>query len=102
MDDHHELTAAYALDALEPSERERYETHLATCEGCRVELASFWEVSGALAHAAGGPAPPPVLRERILAQARSERPNVVPLRPRFTLPLLSSAAAVAAVAAIAL
>lgn len=102
MDDHHELTAAYALDALEPSERERYETHLATCEACREELASFWAVSGALAHAAGGPAPPPALRERILDQARSERPNVVPLRPRFTLPVLSSVAAVAAVAAIAL
>lgn len=100
MDDHLELTAAYALDALEPRERERYEAHLATCEQCREELASFWSVSGALAHAAGGPAPPPALRGRILAQARSERPNVVPLRPRWTVPVLSSAAAVAAVAAI--
>ena len=101
MDDHHELTAGYALDALEPRERERYEAHLARCERCREELASFWEVSGALAQAAGGPTPAPALRERILAQARSERPNVVPLRPRFTMPVLSSAAAVAAVAAIA-
>jgi anti-sigma factor RsiW len=100
MDDHHELTAAYALDALEPRERERYETHLARCEECRDELASFWEVSGALALAAGGPAPSPALRERILAEARSERPNVVPLRRRFVPPLMASAAAVAAVAAI--
>ena len=29
MDDHHELTAGYALDALDPQERERYEAHLA-------------------------------------------------------------------------
>ena len=101
MDDHHELTAGYALDALEPQERERYEAHLATCERCREELASFWAVSGALAHAAGGPSPAPALRERILTQARSERPNVVPLRPRFTVPVLSAAAAAAAVVAIA-
>ena len=102
MEDHHELTAGYALDALEPRERERYEAHLAVCESCREELASFWAVSGALAHAAGGPAPPPALRTRILTQARSERPNVVPLRSRFAIPVLSSAAAVAAVAALAL
>ena len=102
MDDHLELTAAYALDALEAPERERYETHLATCEECREELASFWAVSGALARAAGGPAPPPALRGRILAQARNERPNVVPLRPRWALPTATSIAAVAAVLALGL
>ena len=58
-------------------------------------------MSGALARAAGGPQPPSALRDRILEQARNERPNVVPLRRRLTLPVLSSAAAVAAVAAIA-
>jgi anti-sigma factor RsiW len=96
MDDHRELTAAYALDALDAQERDRYEDHLATCEECREELASFWAVSGALAQAAGGPAPPPALRERILEQARSERPNVIPLRRRVAL---SPAAGIAAVAA---
>jgi len=102
MDNHYELTAAYSLDALDGLERERYEGHLATCEECREELASFWAVSGALAHAAGGPAPPPALRARILAQARSERPNVVPLRPRWALPAAASVAAVAAVLALGL
>lgn len=100
--DIHELTAGYALDALDPAERATYEEHLASCERCRNDLQSFWHVSGALAHAAGGPMPPASLRERILEQARSERPNVVPLRPRWLAPALSSAAAVAAVAAIAL
>ena len=95
----HELTAGYALDALDPAERERYEEHLASCESCREELQGFWSVSGALAHAAGGPAPPAGLRERILEQARAERTNVVPLRRRA--PVLSAAAAVAAVAALA-
>jgi anti-sigma factor RsiW len=102
MDDHRELTAAYALDALDESERERYEAHLATCEECREELASFWAVSGALAHAAGGPAPPPALRERILQQARSERPNVVPFRRRFVLTPAAGIAAVAALVALGL
>lgn len=98
----HELTAAYALDALEGGERERYEDHLATCERCRVELEAFWRVSGSLAHAAGGPSPPGALRSRILAEARRDRPNVVPLRRRFALPAASSFAAAAAVAAIGL
>ena len=102
MDDHRELTAAYALDALDARERDRYEAHLATCEECREELASFWAVSGALAHAAGGPAPPPALRERILQQARSERPNVVPFRRRFALTPAAGIAAVAAVLALGL
>jgi anti-sigma factor RsiW len=100
--DVHELTAGYALDALDPAERARYEEHLATCEPCREELQGFWGVSGSLALAAGGPSPPAALRRRILEQARSERPNVVPLRPRRLVPVLSAAAAVAAVAALAL
>ena len=101
--DVHELTAGYALDALDPAERATYEEHLSSCERCREDLQDFWQVSGALAHAAGGPMPPASLRGRILEQARSERSNVVPLRrPRFAIPALASVAAVAAVAAIGL
>jgi anti-sigma-K factor RskA len=99
--DLHELTAGYALDALDPAERERYEAHLGSCERCREDLQDFWQVTGSLARAAGGPQPPASLRARILEQARSERPNVVPLRRRYVVPVLSSAAAVAAVAALA-
>jgi anti-sigma factor RsiW len=100
--DVHDLTAGYALDALDPPERERFEAHLASCEACREELQGFWQVSGALARAASGPVPPPALRERILAQARAERQNVVPLRPRRPFRLVSAAAAVAAVVAVGL
>ena len=105
--DLHDLTPAYALDALDPAEREEYEAHLATCERCREELEGFWQVSGSLARAAGGPPPPASLRERILEQARRERPaersgNVIPFRRRFAVPALSSVAAVAAVVAIGL
>jgi anti-sigma factor RsiW len=98
--DLHELTAGYALDALDEDECERYEAHLASCERCQEELQGFWQVSASLARAADGPQPPAALRARILEQARSERPNVVPLRRRFTLPVLLPATAVAAAAAI--
>ena len=99
--DLHDLTAGYALDALDVDERARYEEHLASCESCREELQGFWDVSGALGRTAGGPMPPASLRERILEQARSERPNVVPLRRRIATPVLATAAAVAAVVAVA-
>jgi anti-sigma factor RsiW len=101
----HELTAGYALDALDAEERGAYEAHLAGCGRCQEDLASFWEVTGSLAYAAAGssPAPPPELRERLLERAQAERPNVVPLRRRgWRLPAATAAAAVAAVAALAL
>lgn len=99
----HELTAAYALDALDPADRRAYEEHLPTCEECRRELAAFSETTEALAVAASGPAPSPGLRDRILADVRAEpAPNVVPLesRRRRTTPALAAVAAVAAVVAL--
>jgi anti-sigma-K factor RskA len=93
----HDLTAAYALDALEADDARAYEVHLARCERCRHELAGLSEAATALAYVPEGPAPPPELRERILQQAVRERPNVVPLRPRW----FNAVAAVAAVAACA-
>jgi anti-sigma factor RsiW len=100
----HELTAGYALDALDADERWAYETHLASCERCREELTSFWETTETLAVAASGPAPSSELRGRILAGARAERQVVVPLesrRQRRLAPVLGAAAAVAAVVALA-
>jgi anti-sigma factor RsiW len=96
----HELTAAYALDALGDADEAEYEEHLRHCERCREELAAFQETATALAYAAPPAAPPPALRERILEQARRERPNVVPLRPRWALRAASAAAAAAALAAV--
>ncbi len=101
----HELTAGYALDALDADERAAYEAHLATCESCQQELASFWETTSALAVAASGPAPSPSLRERILSDVRAEPPqNVIPIEAhrRRIAPALGAVAAVAAVVALAL
>jgi anti-sigma-K factor RskA len=98
----HELTAGYALDALDADERAAYETHLAGCKQCQSELESFWLTTEALAVAASGPAPSDGLRDRILADVRAEPLVVVPFarrRPRL-VPVLAAAAAVAAVVAL--
>ena len=97
----HELTAAYALDALDEREEREYEAHLARCPSCREELASFTETATSLAYGVESPAPSPDLRDRILVRARAERPNVVPLRPAWRS-WTAAAAAVAACAAIGL
>src|SRR5438105_508706 len=98
----HELTAAYALDALDEREEREYEAHLARCPSCREELASFTETATSLAYGVESPAPPPDLRDRILEQARAERPNIVPLRRPVWRSWSAAAAAVAACAAIGL
>ena len=100
-DDIHELTAPYALDALDEHEVREFEQHLRDCERCREEVAMLRETAASLAHDSPAVAPPPELRARILATARAERGNVVPLRPRWAAPV-AAVAAVAACAAVAL
>ena len=94
----HDLTAAYALDALDSEDMRVYEEHLARCERCRDELASLSEAATALAYASAAPQPSPDLRARILQQAQRERANVVPLRPRRLAPLAAAVALAACVA----
>jgi anti-sigma factor RsiW len=96
-DDLHELSALYALDVLNAPERARFEAHLAECDRCSGELESLRSAATSLAFVAEPAAPPPELRERILASARQEAQNVVPLRPRRSIAV--SVAAVVAVAA---
>jgi anti-sigma-K factor RskA len=100
-DDIHELTAPYALDALDEQEERAFEEHLRDCERCRDEVAMLRATAASLAHDAPAVAPPPELRSRILATARAERGNVVPLRPRWAAPV-AAVATVAACAAVAL
>jgi len=101
--DAHDLTAAYALDALGPDEVEAYERHLSQCEECRAELAELNETAASLAFGAVGPAPPARLRDSILGAAAAERSNVVPLlRRRWVSRGLAVAAAAAACIAVGL
>ena len=90
--DVHDLTAAYALDALDAEEREAYEHHLAQCERCRDELAQLGESATALAYAVESPPPPPALRARILEATAN---NVVALPRRRWQAIAAVAACVA-------
>ncbi len=101
-EDFHELTAAYALDALDEQDEFAYEEHLRTCPQCREDLSAVQDTSGLLAYGTASLEPPPRLRERILEQARRERENVAPLHRRWALPAAGGLAAIAATAAIAL
>ena len=76
MTDHQwsELAAPYALDALAPDERERFEAHLSECAACRGEVRELREVTVLLADAAPTATPPAGLRDRILREARQVRP----------------------------
>jgi anti-sigma-K factor RskA len=98
----HELSAAYALDALGHEERSRFEEHLLRCAECRETVALFQETAAALAYGAETPPPPAALGRRIVEQARREHLNVVPLRRRWALPATATVAAIAACAAIGL
>jgi anti-sigma-K factor RskA len=96
--DIHDLTAAYALDALDADETREYEAHLAQCVRCRADLSTLSESATALAWAVDAPPPPSDLRERILSAAAAERVNVIPLPVRNPW-ILRTTAAIAAVAA---
>ncbi|MGH9103633.1 MAG: zf-HC2 domain-containing protein, partial [Acidimicrobiales bacterium] len=69
------VLAAYALDAVEPPEREELETHLEGCPRCRSELSGYQEVTGMLA--GGGAEVPAGLWDRIASQLGEAPP---PLR----------------------
>jgi anti-sigma-K factor RskA len=102
--DIHDLAAAYALGALEGSERSRFERHLESCAACLEALPGFESAAAALALDVEDADPPAGLRERILEAARNERApaRVMPLRRRtWTLPVAASLAAAAACAAVA-
>ena len=101
-DEIHELSAAYALNALDPGDEAEFESHLARCAACREEVASLQEAATALAFATEAPEPRPGLRARIVAQAQSERPAAAPRHRRWLVPSLGGLAATASVAAVAL
>ena len=47
----HDLSAAYALDALDDEERAAFEAHLRDCESCRAEVGSLGNTVESLAYA---------------------------------------------------
>ncbi|MFD3503383.1 anti-sigma factor domain-containing protein [Streptomyces sp. NPDC058676] len=69
-EDLHSLAAPYALDALEPDERRRFEKHLKKCDSCAAEVRALAEDAVRLAWSTAAP-PPPAMRERVLAAVRA-------------------------------
>ncbi|MFJ2394360.1 anti-sigma factor domain-containing protein [Streptomyces sp. NPDC087843] len=68
--DLHSLAAPYALDALEPDERLRFERHLRGCARCEAEVRALGEDAVRLAWSTAAPAPA-ALRERVLTAVRT-------------------------------
>jgi anti-sigma-K factor RskA len=69
-EDAHSLAAPYALDALEPAERARFERHLASCDACAAEVRGLSEDAVRLAWSTAAPAPA-AMRDRVLAAVRA-------------------------------
>jgi len=101
----HALSGAYAVDALDPEERARFEEHLAACETCQAEVTSLQEAAGVMGGLAET-APPPELRNRVLAEIAAIRPLPPSVsatdelaerraRRRWTRPLAAAAAVLA-------
>jgi anti-sigma-K factor RskA len=94
----HELSAAYALNALDGDDLRAFEAHLAGCQRCREDVVSFRAPTAALAYDVDPLLPPEPLERRILTAARAERRHAAPLRQRWALPAAGLAAAAAAAA----
>ena len=68
----HGATGSYALNALDASELEEFETHLSDCETCRLEVAEFRETAGELSRLSSA-VPPPGLKASVMASIRGVR-----------------------------
>ncbi|MDW4906243.1 anti-sigma factor [Streptomyces sp. ADMS] len=69
-EDLHSLAAPYALDALEPDERRRFEKHLTRCDACAAEVRLLSEDAVRLAWSTAAP-PPFAMRDRVLSAVRA-------------------------------
>ena len=69
--DVHTLAGPYAMDAISPPDRARFDRHLAWCEDCAREIAGLREATARLAAAAVSP--PPALKARVMAAAAATR-----------------------------
>ncbi|HUB99745.1 MAG TPA: anti-sigma factor [Solirubrobacterales bacterium] len=64
--------AAYALGALDPERAAELERHAESCERCRSEIRWLMPAVDALAEAVPRQAPPPALRQRLMAEVRAD------------------------------
>ncbi|MFE9042580.1 anti-sigma factor domain-containing protein [Streptomyces sp. NPDC007818] len=85
--DAHTLAAAYALGALDATERKDFEAHFQTCEACRQEAAEFQATTARLAAAVAQPPPPPA-KAQVMASIDGVR-QLPPRIPAHVVPVLS-------------
>jgi anti-sigma-K factor RskA len=114
----HDLTGAYAVDALAAAERTAFERHLGACPACAREVRELQATAARLGAAAAIP-PPAALWDRVLGEVRADRRGgvepersegrvahrdrtVAGLRHRRLAPLMAAALVVAVVAVAAL
>jgi anti-sigma-K factor RskA len=72
-DELRELVSAHALGALDAADVRSVEDHLEGCAACRASYDAAIETAAALALSVPAADPPPGLRDRVLAAARSDR-----------------------------
>ncbi|WP_307812261.1 anti-sigma factor [Lacisediminihabitans changchengi] len=82
-DDLHLLAGAYALGALDETEREEFEKYLATSEEARAELAAFTDTAVMLGMSTTPVTPPPSLKGDIMARI-AVTPQLPSLEPGQT------------------
>jgi hypothetical protein len=103
-DEIRELLGVYALDAVEPEERDLVERHLATCAECREEVDRHRSVAAMLA-ASDLPAPEGLwdrVKAGVTTSETTETARVVPLRRPWAGAWLSAAAVVTLLALVGL
>jgi anti-sigma-K factor RskA len=67
MSEIHGAVGSYVVNALDASELEEFEAHLAVCPTCSREVVEFGETAAELSRLATAAAPPPELRSSILS-----------------------------------
>ena len=78
-EDLHHLAAAYALDALDETERREFEAHYPTCAICSAEVSDYRETAARLSELSAT-APPPDLKDRLMAEIATTR-QIAPIVP---------------------
>lgn len=74
-DEIRELAGLYAAGALPPDEEAAFKAHVRTCAVCAAEAQAFGEAVSWLPFAAADQAPPPHLREKLLARMQQPQPG---------------------------
>jgi anti-sigma-K factor RskA len=81
-DKYEALAVAWVINALEPADQAIFEAHRAGCRQCEQAVATALEIAAELAYGVPDVAPPPRLRERVLAAATPQALTVEKASPQ--------------------